>query len=848
MSALPSLAGYEELVELGRGGMASVFRARQRSLGRDVAIKCLREDRFEPEARRRLAEEARLLAGLGHPGIVAVHDVIESGDGLFIVMEYLRGGSLRERLASGVTPAQALRWLVQIARALDHAHRRGVVHRDLKPDNVLFRDEDNVVLTDFGIAHRPDTPESQRITAVGTVLGTPAYLSPEQIEGGRADARTDLYALGVLMHELLTGQLPFAGESARATMLAHLHRAPPPLPEALRSLQPLRDRLLAKAPDDRPHSAAAVLDLLRTALRGDPRLLSALVEGAASVSDRLQALGLDSSNLDLGTPTQTTTLRHAVPRRWSWTRRWSWMRWAALSLLPLLVGGWWLLRPPSPAPGPDAATAAAANAGTQAAARQIARTEPASLAVLPLRNLSVADTDQYFADGLTEELIGLLSRMKGLRVPSRASSFAMTAEPRSPAEIGRLLSVQHLLDGSVRRHGERARISVQLVRIEGDQVLWSQNFDRDNADLLQVQDEIARAIAAALQVELGVALPNTLLGQASVDPQAYDAYLRGLQLFHQRGSEDQEAGRAWFEQAIALEPGFARAHGALALLLAEQFNVEIGRLPLARREALLEEASAAAERALALEPDNVEALLALGRIDGHRMRWASAIDRFDRAIERDPGNALAYLWRAITFATLGRLDETERDLRAALERDPASRQALDWAARGASIRGDWQAALDYTGSALRLGLAHEVIFHVRFFALLAMLRPDDLERELAERATQIHPSTLQLYRAQLAALRELLASDPPPRDGETLVKAHFVGQGIEAALEVLRSEYRSMGLESTGWIWYPSLTELRADPRFAAITAELGMHDFWRERGWPTACIGDAAISLECGR
>jgi eukaryotic-like serine/threonine-protein kinase len=747
-----------------------------------------------------------------------------------------------------VTPAQALRWLVQIARALDHAHRRGVVHRDLKPDNVLFRDEDNVVLTDFGIAHRPDTPESQRITAVGTVLGTPAYLSPEQIEGGRADARTDLYALGVLMHELLTGQLPFAGESARATMLAHLHRAPPPLPEALRSLQPLRDRLLAKAPDDRPHSAAAVLDLLRTALRGDPRLLSALVEGAASVSDRLQALGLDSSNLDLGTPTQTTTLRHAVPRRWSWTRRWSWMRWAALSLLPLLVGGWWLLRPPSPAPGPDAATAAAANAGTQAAARQIARTEPASLAVLPLRNLSVADTDQYFADGLTEELIGLLSRMKGLRVPSRASSFAMTAEPRSPAEIGRLLSVQHLLDGSVRRHGERARISVQLVRIEGDQVLWSQNFDRDNADLLQVQDEIARAIAAALQVELGVALPNTLLGQASVDPQAYDAYLRGLQLFHQRGSEDQEAGRAWFEQAIALEPGFARAHGALALLLAEQFNVEIGRLPLARREALLEEASAAAERALALEPDNVEALLALGRIDGHRMRWASAIDRFDRAIERDPGNALAYLWRAITFATLGRLDETERDLRAALERDPASRQALDWAARGASIRGDWQAALDYTGSALRLGLAHEVIFHVRFFALLAMLRPDDLERELAERATQIHPSTLQLYRAQLAALRELLASDPPPRDGETLVKAHFVGQGIEAALEVLRSEYRSMGLESTGWIWYPSLTELRADPRFAAITAELGMHDFWRERGWPTACIGDAAISLECGR
>jgi eukaryotic-like serine/threonine-protein kinase len=834
--ALPVLPGYDVLSRLGEGGMATVYRARQRSLGRDVAIKCLRQDRFEPESRQRLAAEARILAGMGHPGIVAVHDVIESDAGLFLVMEHLAGGSLRERLAAGVTRGQALAWLVQVARALDHAHRRGVVHRDLKPENILFRDDDTAVLTDFGIAQRRDTPTSQRLTAVGAVLGTPAYLSPEQVEGEDATARSDLYALGALVHEMLTGTPPFVAETTRAVMLAHLHRVPPPLPAELAPLQVVRDRLLSKSPDDRPASAAEALNDLKRCLREHPTLLGSLTpQSDGGTSERMQALGLDSSDFDTTDRVSAETLALPAHRGRS---RWGLGIAAAAVAAALLLGWVWQ----SPAPPADAVSANAADA-------PVTVVSPVSLAVLPLRNLSGEAGDQYFADGLTEEMIGLLSRIEGLRVPSRASSFAMAVRPHTPAEIGALLSVEHLVDGSVRRQGERARISLQLVRIGDDRVLWSEHFERDTADLLRVQDEIARAVATAPKVELGVAEPHTLLGVGTEVPEAYDAYLRGLQTFHLRGTSDLDEGRRWLQHAIELDPGFARAHGMLALLLVEQYALSFDyREPPRSRDGNLDATRAVAERALELDPRSAEAWLALGRLDSHQGRWASAIEQLSHGIELDPANATGHLWRAITYFSLGRRESGARDLRAALARDPASRQALDWTARMANIEGDIERALEYTDTVLRLGLGTTVIFHIRFFCYMERLDAEALERDLAQYADLIQPSVMNHYRAVAGRIRDLRERENPPADGGELIVAHFLQppRSLETAAEAIRQEYRDIGVDAIGWMWYPALSELRQHPQFTEVMEQIGMIDYWRAHGWPDLCRAPVGGLLDC--
>ena len=379
---MQDLPGYEFIRELGRGGMAVVYLATQRSLQRPVALKLL--DRNVPgygELAHRFINEAHTLAGLRHPNIVTVYDVVSSDQGDFISMEYLGNGSLSDRLAVGLTIPQGLSILAKLASALDAAHAHGVVHRDITPDNVLFRDADTPVLTDFGIARRISA-DSQRVTQAGLAVGTPSYMSPEQIGGDEVDGRADQYSLGAMWYELMTGKPPFEAEHTSDLLLAHLGRPVPLLPPALSAMQPVLERMLAKKPEQRYPDLAGMLDDLARHLMGAPELMQA-APGAPRVSptERLRQLGFPTTGTQVALPASTRVLpsSQAVPAA-SIARRWR-VPLAAGAVAVLSIAVLFLvLRPGGP-------LSPAARMPAVAAAVEVPVPDPRSIAVLPFADL-----------------------------------------------------------------------------------------------------------------------------------------------------------------------------------------------------------------------------------------------------------------------------------------------------------------------------------------------------------------------------------------------------------------------------------------------------------------------------
>jgi TolB-like protein/tRNA A-37 threonylcarbamoyl transferase component Bud32/Tfp pilus assembly protein PilF len=634
MTEMPRLNGYEFLGSLGEGGMARVYQARQLSLDRIVAVKCLRQDRFDEEALRRLSLEASTLARLQHPGIVAVHDVIFDDRGVFMIMEELAGGSLRERMNRPMEPRQVLRTVIHVARALGHAHARGLVHRDLKPENILFREDETPVITDFGIVYHADTRPSRRLTQAGTILGTPTYLSPEQIEGKTASARSDLYALGVLLQEMLTGRPPFHGESTNAILYGHLGRPPPPLPEKFSALQPVLDQLLAKEPNKRFGTVDAFLKALRNVLEQHPDLLNRIVDGPSlSVSDRLHVLGFESTG-GLTTRVLTTAPLSIRSRPWLPVAAGAGLLLVALGVAHFIFDGLMPTRV-SDVAGPV----------EQAEVRP-----QASIAVLPFADMSADQDQDYFADGLAEEILNLLASIEGLKVTGRTSSFSFKGKDTPVPEIGRTLGVAHLLEGSVRKSGDRLRISAQLIEAESGFHLWSETFDRVPADIFEIQDEIAGAIARALEVTLTA----ETVGTSSLE--AYDYYLQARNLIYDRNREELRQARELIDRALALDPDYApalAASGELWVHLSDRPSA-YGDIP---SEVADERARQDLERAVALDPDLAEAHAVLGLLAFLGGDYNSAEMRLAQALSINPSLVGANNWQATLLQRAGRARE-----------------------------------------------------------------------------------------------------------------------------------------------------------------------------------------------
>ncbi len=542
-----SLGHYRITAAIGAGGMGEVYRATDTKLGRDVAIKMLPAAvAQDPERLARFEREARSLASLNHPNIVTIYAVEEDGGSRFLAMELVEGETLDTLLAPGGLPLpRFFEIAVPLADALSAAHERGIVHRDLKPGNVMVTREGRVKVLDFGLAkleaadsnpNLTSTPtESRNLTSEGQVFGTVAYMSPEQARGGKVDARSDVFSLGVVLYQMLTGERPFQGASAVDMISSILRDTPPSVTDRRGDLPPhlarIVRRCLEKDPRDRYQTSRDVHNELR-----DLRNETSAAPSAASPRSETAPGGIVAE-------------KTVPPAR---TAR-KWPVFVAIALVLLGI-----------------ALYAAKRSGTFQTASRAAQTgtEPhpiQSIAVLPLDNYSGDPGQDYFAEGMTDELTSDLANISQLRVISRGSVMQFKGAHRPPTpEIARILNVDAIVEGSVLRSGDKVRITAQLIDARSDRHLWSKSFERNSRDVLALQDELASAIAREIHVRLTPAEQSRLTRAASVNPEAYDAYLKGRYFFNRPSDENLSKAIAQFEEAIKLDPNFAPAFSGLS--------------------------------------------------------------------------------------------------------------------------------------------------------------------------------------------------------------------------------------------------------------------------------------------
>ena len=614
------ISHYRVVAKLGEGGMGVVYRAEDLALGRTVALKFLPPDSAtREEDRARLVQEARAAAALLHPNICPVHEIAEADGRTFIVMSCLEGRSLRDRLREGpVGFDEALSIASQVGAALVAAHARGIVHRDVKPANVmLVPDEgegaERAVLMDFGLARVGD---ATRLTETGTTPGTPAYMAPEQVLGQAIDQRTDVWALGVLLHEMLTGRPPFRGDYAAALAHAIVHDELAPLAGAAGDLPAGLDGVLARAlAKDADRRYRCVADLLRdlATLAADRRALPA---GRARRERGLQA-------------------------RW---RRW---------------------RPAQRAAAVGAAAILLAAVAWGVAQLALSPPRIDSLAVLPLADLSGAPDQQYFADGMTDELIGQLGKIRALKVISRTSSMSFKGVERPLPEIARVLDVGAVLEGSVRQAGDRVRISLRLVDARTDRGMWADTYDVTLADVFSAQRDVALQVVQALRVSLSPDERDRLDPRRPASAEAYRLYLKGNFFLHKQTAADTRKGIGLFEEALGLDPRFAPAYSALAksywMLSTYGHLSPAETYPKARECAL---------KALALDESLTQAHTALAQLSSMDWDWQAGEREFARALEL--GSTTAYDHDAYAFFLLqvGRGEEAVAQARRAVQLDP----------------------------------------------------------------------------------------------------------------------------------------------------------------------------------
>jgi serine/threonine protein kinase/tetratricopeptide (TPR) repeat protein len=616
------LGPYEILTPLGAGGMGEVYRARDARLGREVAVKVLPERLAgDPRALSRFEREARAVAALSHPNILAIHDFGEEQGVRYAITELLEGQTLRERLArERLSWRKAAEIGVAIADGLSAAHMRSIVHRDLKPENIFLTTGGHVKILDFGLAradagpleHVTAAPTASAATEAGTVLGTLGYMSPEQVSGSPADARSDIFSLGCVLYEMLTGRRAFSGESPGQTMAAILRDQPAEVTvsgtEVPEGVDRIVRRCLEKGPGERFQSAGDLSFALKESLGS----------GLSKSAPKQPALSRRTGSLLVG---------------------------AAIALIAVLLIFRYLGR--SAGPG---------------------RIE--SLAVLPLANLSGDPQQEYFADGMTEELITALAKVSALRVVSRTSAMRYKSSTKALPEIAKELGVDAIVEGSVTRSGSQVKITAQLIDAPRDRHLWADSFQRDLKDVLALQGEVARAIAGEIGVRLTPQERSRLTEKKTVNPEAYEAYLKGNYHLFRRTATDAQKSLEYFQQAVEKQPGYALAYAGMA----EAYESAAGSAQgaLSPKEAF-PKAKAAAMRAAELDSTLGEPYVSLAWSSFVFDRdWTTAENQFQRALRLSPNYSTAHENYATFLSRMGRFDEALREAKRAQELDPLS--------------------------------------------------------------------------------------------------------------------------------------------------------------------------------
>jgi eukaryotic-like serine/threonine-protein kinase len=651
-----TVSHYQILEKLGGGGMGVVYKAKDTKLPRVVALKLLPERLAgDRQALLRFKREAHAASALNHPNVCVIHDVDEFDEQLFIVMEYLKGQTLQQFINSKPLRMDTLLDLaIQIADALDAAHAAGIVHRDIKPANVFVSDRNQAKVLDFGLAKvsrqqrmaaavggasMAQAGEEDQLTTPGVAMGTVAYMSPEQARGEELDARTDLFSLGALLYEMATGRMAFSGPNTAMVYDAVLHRTPAPAaklnPQVPAELEAIIDKALEKDRRMRYQHASDV----RTDLA---RLKRNAVAALPSVSRDQVPAGIGP---EIGGARTTS----AAPR-----------------LLPERV----FARRPVIATAASLAVLLAAVVGLRLGLFRTLRGGPAvpriqSLAVLPFDNLSGDQQQEYFVDGMADELITELAQISALRVIARTSVMLYRGTHTPLAEIARELNVDAVVEGAVLRSGNRVRINAQLIYAPTGAYLWAKSYQGDLRNILKLQGDVARDVAREIKIAVTPPERKRLEGTSAVNPAAYQAYLEG-RYYWSRGTEhDWLRAKQYFEQAANIDPEYAPAYAGLS----DYYN-QTGLLP--PREAM-GQARRYALKALAIDPNLAEAHTALAVVRWlGDWNWPGAESEFRRALELDPGEAEAHRFYAAYLVQTGRTDDAAAEIGRARKLDPLS--------------------------------------------------------------------------------------------------------------------------------------------------------------------------------
>jgi eukaryotic-like serine/threonine-protein kinase len=725
---------------LGRGGMATVYVAEDRRHNRQVAIKVLRGDVAAAIGAERFLREIAIAARLTHPHVLPLIDSGQAAGSLYYVMPYVRGESLRQRLAR--EPRLALKDALAIARelgaGLDYAHREGFVHRDVKPENVLLADG-HAVIADFGIARAICQAGGDHVTEVGLAIGTPEYMSPEQAAGDRElDGRCDVYSLACVVYEMLAGEPPFSGPSARAIVAKHLSEPPPPI----------RAR--------RPDAPAAVEQALARALAKDP-------------ADRFPTVAEFVAALEAAQPPGAA---------------------------PALVG------------------------------------KTRSIAVLPFVNSSADPENEYLCDGVTDELINALTKVEGLRIASRTSVFALKGKPQDIRAIGALLGVSAVLEGTVRKSGDRLRITVQLAAADDGRTLWSERYDRLLDDVFAVHDEISRTIVSTLRTTFLAEIADPTPQRYTDNVQAYSLYLKGRFCWNKRSQEGVREAIAYFEQAIDHDPGYTLAYSGLSDSYALQ--VDYRGVPvtegyeLARRYAL---------KALELDDNLPEAHTSLAWVQfAHDWDWGGAERSYRRALELNPAYATGHHWYSFVLLATGQAEQALVEAHTALELDPSSlsvRRGLGWLYY---YTRRYESAVYHLRRAIAMNPTSEDTYRVLGLVLTQQGAYDEAERAFREAITlspDLSYATAGL--AHVLALRGrrreaegLLAElEARARDRYVSPVAFCIGhlglRNIDQLFHWLERAYQ----DRRGWLAYlkvePMFDAVKDDPRFATFVKRMNL-------------------------
>jgi eukaryotic-like serine/threonine-protein kinase len=619
-----TLGHYRILEKLGEGGMGVVYRAEDTKLGRMVALKFLpAEISGNPQAIGRLLQEARAASALNHPNICTIFEVNEIDGQPFIAMEFLDGESLQQMLhARPLTTEEVLRIGAQVADALDAAHAKGVVHRDIKPGNIHVDGRGQTKVLDFGLAKRVDALEEAELTAdaqaTRTVAGTPSYMAPEQLRGRPVDARADHHALGAVLYEMVTRQRPFRDEVSANLIDSILNQAPAPpralAPRVPAELERIILKCLEKDPENRYQTSREIaVDLRRLA-----------APSASSV---------------------------AVPVEKSRGWKWAVVTGGAVVLLLAALFGFNV-------------------GGVRERMFGGGTSNIRSLAVLPLENLSRNPEEDYFADGMTESLTAELSHISALKVISRTSVMQYKGARTSLPEIAKKLNVDAVIEGSVMREGNQVKITVQLIQAPTDTHLWAQSYVREMRGILALQSEVAQAIAREIRVAVTPAEAKRFESTRAVDPEAHALTLKGNYLINQENTskEGLEKSIEYFQEALKKDPGFAPAYVGIAT--AYNALAGVGYLP---RLAAAPQINAAIAKSLELDPTLGEAYT--DRADGKFLGewdWAGAEADYRRALELSPNSAYAHNEYAFFLTNMKRHEEALSHSARALELDPLS--------------------------------------------------------------------------------------------------------------------------------------------------------------------------------